>query len=58
MGPGGVQADSSIRITSDIRWQSHVHGSIKDAVIATDPFDFDLRADRPGCRSFSSGRPD
>lgn len=44
-GAGGVQADSSIRITSDVRWQSHVHGSIKDGIITTDPFDFDLRAD-------------
>ena len=57
MGPRAVQADSSIRITLDIRWQSHLHGSIKDGVIATDPFDFDLRADRRDCRSFTREGP-
>jgi hypothetical protein len=44
-GAGGVQADSSIRISADTRWQSHVHGRIKDGVLTTDPFDFDLRSD-------------
>jgi hypothetical protein len=44
-GAGGVQADASMRISSDPRWHSHTNGRIKDGVLTTDPFDFNLRAD-------------
>ncbi len=44
-GAGGVQADSTMRISSDPRWQSHVRGQIKDGVLTTDPFDVNLRND-------------
>jgi hypothetical protein len=44
-GAGGVQADSTFRISSDMRWHGHTHGRIKDRVLTTDPFDFNLRAD-------------
>jgi hypothetical protein len=44
-GAGGVQADSTLRISSDGRWQAHTHGRIKDGVLTTDPIDFDLKND-------------
>jgi hypothetical protein len=44
-GAGGVQADSTMRISADTRWQSHARGSIKEGVLTTEPFDLDLRGD-------------
>jgi hypothetical protein len=44
-GAGGVQADSTMHIASDTRWQSHARGRIKDGVLTTEPFDLNLRND-------------
>jgi hypothetical protein len=44
-GAGGVQADATMRISSDTRWHGHTRGRIKDGVLTTDPFDFNLRSD-------------
>jgi hypothetical protein len=44
-GAGGVQADATMHISADPRWQAHTHGTIKDGVLTTDPVDFDLRND-------------
>jgi hypothetical protein len=44
-GAGGVQADSTQHIATDARWHATVKGRIKDGVLTTEPFDFDLRND-------------
>jgi len=44
-GAGGVQADSTLHIAADTRWQAHAKGRIKDGVLTTEPFDVDLRND-------------
>jgi hypothetical protein len=44
-GAGGVQADSTLHIATDTRWQGHTKGRIKDGVLTTEPFDVDLRND-------------
>ncbi|HLG88121.1 MAG TPA: hypothetical protein VKZ79_13100 [Alphaproteobacteria bacterium] len=44
-GAGGVQADQTLRIDADTRWQGHTHGRIKDGVLTTEPFDFNVKND-------------
>ena len=42
---GGVQSDTTIRISADPRWHNLVHGKIKDGVLTTDAFDVNLPSD-------------
>lgn len=42
---GGVQSDTTLRISADPRWHNLVHGKIRDGVLTTDAFDVNLPSD-------------